>query len=266
MLMYHPDTEHLGDGSRYHKGWLGRYAPTAGEVAQLITQYAVSPCMWGSGIRKKANFRFAEWFALDFDDGMTLEEAKETFQPFMHVIGTTKSHQKDKRGVVCDRFRVLLKFAKRCTSRDDYEATARYLVRKYKADTACVDAGRFFWPCKDIAVSKYYGKVIGIVDSSAEKEKREKFVKRREQSWKTLYPQGQIPAHVQNKLQFGVVAGKRNVTCFGIGADLASLGFSESEIISLIQSSAILSNDFTLTEAQKAVRSGMRKSKTPQGQ
>lgn len=45
---------------------------------------------------------------LDIDDGLTIIEAKETFKDYKYLIATTKSHQKEKSGKVCDRFRVIL--------------------------------------------------------------------------------------------------------------------------------------------------------------
>lgn len=44
----------------------------------------------------------------DIDDGMTLQEAKDMFFKYKYLIATTKSHQKDKKGIVCDRFRLIL--------------------------------------------------------------------------------------------------------------------------------------------------------------
>lgn len=257
--MFHEDKTHIGDGSKYWKGWRGVYAPTAGELANLATEYAISPCMWGGGIRKKANFRYAEWLGLDFDEVVTLDDAQKSFEKHLYVIGTTKSHQKEKNGVVCDRFRVFLRFGDRCVSAEDYEATARKFVRRYGADPACVDAARFFWPCQDVVAFKWWGKIINAVDSALEKKKMEKAAEKRKQSWASLYPKGNIPIRVQNKLKFGVPKGRRNIACFGIGADLASQGFSKEEIMSLIQNSPILANDFTLSEAEKAVISGMKK-------
>lgn len=46
------------------------------------------------------------WF--DFDDGLSIEEATKLFKHYKFLIYTTKSHQKDKKGLVCDRFRMVL--------------------------------------------------------------------------------------------------------------------------------------------------------------
>ena len=46
--------------------------------------------------------------AWDLDEGMTLEEAKARLSGYVYIIYTTKSHQKDKNGIICDRFRILM--------------------------------------------------------------------------------------------------------------------------------------------------------------
>lgn len=43
----------------------------------------------------------------DVDDGLSLLEAKTIFQKYKYFICTTKSHQQDKKGKVCDRFRII---------------------------------------------------------------------------------------------------------------------------------------------------------------
>jgi hypothetical protein len=45
---------------------------------------------------------------LDVDDGLSIKEAKQKFKEYKSLIYTTKSHQQDKKGVTCDRFRVII--------------------------------------------------------------------------------------------------------------------------------------------------------------
>lgn len=45
---------------------------------------------------------------LDVDDGLSIKEAESLFQRFNYLLATTKSHQKDKGGKICDRFRLIL--------------------------------------------------------------------------------------------------------------------------------------------------------------
>ena len=46
--------------------------------------------------------------AFDIDEGMTIEEAKDVLQNYTYLIYTTRSHQKEKNGVIVDRFRILM--------------------------------------------------------------------------------------------------------------------------------------------------------------
>lgn len=48
------------------------------------------------------------FLCLDIDDGLTIEEAKKRFSKYNYFLCTTKSHQKEKKGHICDRFRIIL--------------------------------------------------------------------------------------------------------------------------------------------------------------
>lgn len=264
MLMYHENTRDIGKAEMYAKGWRGHVACTAGEVAKLITSYATSPYMWASGIRKKENFRVADWVGLDFDKGMTLEEAKKTFDPYLHIIGTTKSHQKQK-GVEppCDRYRVMLRLATTVKNPEQMEMTVKSLMRKYGADAKATDNARYFWPCSEIVVCKYYGKVLHPIDIEEVRKARERANNRMMQRIKKrehFFPGRQIPASVKKKLEYGVQPGQRNTACYGFGADLGKKGYSDTEILEMVVSGgSIIASDFTEKEALGAIRSGMKK-------
>lgn len=45
---------------------------------------------------------------LDIDEGMTISEAQEALSMYQYILYTTKSHQKEKNGIVCDRFRIII--------------------------------------------------------------------------------------------------------------------------------------------------------------
>ena len=46
--------------------------------------------------------------AFDIDEGWSIAEATDTLAPYTYLIYTTRSHNKDKHGIVCDRFRILI--------------------------------------------------------------------------------------------------------------------------------------------------------------
>ena len=150
-----------------------------------------------------------------------------------------------------------MKFQNRCVSKDDYEFTCRQWVKKHNADKACVDAARFFWPCKEIVSVNYIGKLVEVLDSKDYSEKKRKKEAERFKKMSRMYPDKSIPMHIQNKLKFGTF--NRTHACYGIGADLTTLGFSKDEIISLVKKSAIISDGFNLDEAISAIRNGIKK-------
>jgi hypothetical protein len=261
--MYHENTRDIGRANMYASGWRAKYLPTAGEIAQYIVKYPNSPCMWANGDRKKANFRCADWIGLDFDEGMTLEEAKTTFEPFLHVIGTTKSHQKDKNGKVCDRFRVFLKLADRITDPEQMELTTKKLVRKYGADSKATDNARMFWPCEEVVVCKYHGKIvhpISIEEMQRIEERRKRSIVEYEQRLQKYYaPSGSLPSRYRRMLEHGVPDGDRNNRTFQIAKELAKVGRSESDVFHEIFFSNIWGgNEKERREVQNTVSSAFR--------
>lgn len=70
-----------------------------------------SNLMWDKGI-KKPKFLQTEkidCIILDIDDGMSIKQFQDMFKKYKYVIGTTKSHQQEKKGLICDRFRAVIK-------------------------------------------------------------------------------------------------------------------------------------------------------------
>jgi hypothetical protein len=104
-----------------------------------------APVIYSDGYRQEKSFVQSEVLALDFDNGMSLDGAVRKFAPFRHIIGTTKSH-----GINGDRFRVLLFFTNPITSLDVFKQTMKVYTGIHKADKACKDGARFFYPCKTI--------------------------------------------------------------------------------------------------------------------
>lgn len=88
--------------------------------------------------------------ALDIDDGMTLNEARALFEPYKNIIATTKSHQKDKNGKVCDRFRVILKCDKPITlDAEEFKNMMMEVHQEYSfVDKQCSNVSRFYYPSK----------------------------------------------------------------------------------------------------------------------
>jgi hypothetical protein len=94
---------------------------------------------------------------LDIDDGIPIEAAKTFFGEWDCWIATTKSHQKEKNGLICDRFRVvLLPNIKIKMDADTYSEFMANIMDGLGgfADPSCKDASRFYYGFKESEVWK----------------------------------------------------------------------------------------------------------------
>ena len=84
---------------------------------------------------------------LDFDSHTTIDAARRMFAPYEAVIATTKSHQSEKNGVVCDRFRVLLPTETPITlSAEEYRDMYLHLASTIEGiDANCGDMAHMFY-------------------------------------------------------------------------------------------------------------------------
>jgi hypothetical protein len=138
-------------------GWTPKY------LEMVISSRIWSPIKFKEGIRKESHYLVSIVAALDFDGPETpLSWAQETFRDYDATIGTTKSHQKEKNGITCDRYRVLLWFKEAIYDAATYKHNMGLLINKYRADKACKDAARFFFPCVDI-VESHGGGTVDVV-------------------------------------------------------------------------------------------------------
>lgn len=99
-------------------------------VSSDYRQY--SPFLFKDGTKKSENWNNENQniLILDIDDGLTIDKAKETFKGFKYFICTTKSHQKEKKGLVCDRFRIILPIINNPIG-DDYFSYMRNLEKMF---------------------------------------------------------------------------------------------------------------------------------------
>ncbi len=105
------------------------------------------------GIRRKENYYHRQsLIILDVDDGMTLQQAKHLFSNYKCVIGTTRNHQKEKNGIICDRFRIIL--VPNQVMKFDPDTYYEFMINVYSYlgqsfDRACADASRMYFSSKD---------------------------------------------------------------------------------------------------------------------
>lgn len=140
----------------------------------LQGEYLYSAADFSGGKRKQENFLRASLIILDFDSGLTIAEAKEKFSGFKYIIATTRSHQKEKHGVTCDRFRVILFADQVIESREDFRSLMQELTLMYGSDPACKDAARAFFTAPDCQVYENSGALFPIADALAEARRKER--------------------------------------------------------------------------------------------
>lgn len=122
----------------------------------LQTAVALSTCGNYSAGKFEKNYRSVKtWLGgntmliYDVDNGTTIEEAKSMFLDTPCAIMPTKSHQKEKNGVVCDRFRVFLPLAKPIdfTDAKRFKRIMKNVSESFNLafDTATADPSRMFF-------------------------------------------------------------------------------------------------------------------------
>ena len=119
-----------------------------------------SPFIYNENYRKESNtiLNKTNCIMLDFDDGITLEKAKKLFDTYNVIIATTKSHQKEKNGIICDRFRVILPtdYFEDITI-DEYKQMMSLLILRYGSDNATKDVARYYYAYLESEIFINYG-------------------------------------------------------------------------------------------------------------
>lgn len=107
-----------------------------------------SPAQFNECKRKSANFKgFADFIVLDFDEGWN-SSLDALFNQWYGFKVPTKSHMKEKNGIICERYRIILLLGTPINlSYTSYKRLYKHIIKdlKLSADTSCVDATRFYY-------------------------------------------------------------------------------------------------------------------------
>lgn len=228
------------DGAAYARGFKLADTNDVERIKKAICGWVWSPCIWTDGVRRQENFQRADWCVLDVDSPeMTLDDACRRFCDMQHVIGTTKSHQKDKGGVTCDRYRVLLRFERPILSLADYRYTMRKIVQRYPVDQQPKDGARFFYPCTRIVQSSADGYGEDVFEAPAHYNDPN-FQTRKYAAAGTITPFSRWA------LSALVPKGERNTTWYRAAKDLTKAGKDPMEILRLIVDSKTYAGQVSL--------------------
>jgi len=245
----------------WKKGYKKQFFNSLEDVAKLLRSNfrCISAGFFKDGEAKNDNWLGQCFLILDVDDGLTLEDAKEYFNGYECIIATTRSHQKEKNGKVCDRFRVLLPTAEpiEC-DKDTYAEAMQYLLKNefFFADPACKDVSRIFFTRRDSEIfilhgGKYFDfkDVLKIVEKiknlkiwANEKEKKQAkqannigsgYVAKSIETKKEWYEANWLTKKMWEKLNRDVkfVKGNRNNALYAWGRHLKDdVGLSNEQI------------------------------------
>lgn len=114
-------------------------------------------CKLKNEIRNDKNFDgFVDLLILDIDDGCTINQAIQLFNKFEFFLITTKSHQKLKNDLICDRFRVFLHLEKTIFIKEQIEQIYSDILTIYPfLDSACRNVSRLFYSSPKDAYTYY---------------------------------------------------------------------------------------------------------------
>lgn len=232
MISYHLNQSF--DSKHYGYGFKTADVVDMKRIAKCMTKYVWSPCIWKDGRRSQQNFIAARFCVLDFDDGeMTLAEAKNIFCDCVHIIGTTKSHQKVKNNIVCDRFRVLFVFAHPIEDLRLYRWNMHKYMRNYPCDKSCKDGARFFYPCQEIVSISSEGYKQDIFLNVPDTFEKPKIIPSCMISSKT------IPNRIINEFNRKYTMNNRHSAIYRFACLLSPYDFTPSEILMRIKQSEV---------------------------
>lgn len=146
-----------------------RFHLSLNEILSFIINNHYSVRHFKYNRRNKKNAQKTKVIVLDIDEPQisypAINSIKNKLKDYNHILSTTKSHQIEKNGVICDRYRIILF----CIDFiDDGKLYKKQIldVSNYlglKCDEKCVDLGRFFYKSQEVISHNFNGKSFELV-------------------------------------------------------------------------------------------------------
>lgn len=130
---------------RTKAGWKSKYVlwkDVVNVVSNSNVQY--SPFEWRNGYKTPKNWSNdkQDCIVLDIDDGLTIPQIQKRLNRYTYCLATTKTHQKEKKGITCDRFRVIIK-AINVSNKSDIFFRAMKLFAPYNDEQTLMKTASF---------------------------------------------------------------------------------------------------------------------------
>jgi hypothetical protein len=203
------------------------------DLAEVVILSSWSPSVFANEYRSIKNTLHTGVLALDYDEGRpTLAEMIDTLkrENIRHVIATTQSHDKPKKGVVCDRFRVIIDTTNNpSTNKDQYHAQIKHFYRRWpEPDKSCKDPSRFYFPCREV-VSVYDGDPVSWPKPPSMDSINSKLQLQRHRKI-TRSKAGVLPRRVDRFINNGEYKDSRRLESYYASAELARCGWQFDQV------------------------------------
>jgi hypothetical protein len=215
------------------------------DLAAILSSECWSPGYFSERKRLIRNLIGINLLVLDVDAGCSLADACETFKPYKHIIATSRSHQKEKNGVVCDRFRVVLFLSESLSKDSDFKATWSRAAKLWPfIDSACKDSSRFFYPSPNIISINRTGRAFDVsihVPEPAPKPMVE---------IPDGAPKGELWKSTLKFLLEGAPAGTRHNALVSAVGNMREQGYQPHEVIEALEKMIEIGGDWTPSVTQ----------------
>lgn len=231
----------------FTKGWWTVDCRAFTVLEDILTSHVWSPIVFNGGHRLGANFREARWLALDFDTPeYDLEQCKSDWCDTIHVIGTTKNHQKQKGDhPPCDRFRLVVPFVATITCPRTYEHNFKVIGARYGADTQVKDRARLFFPCQEIVSVVKEGEFQPIIEAPVEAPP-------------PVVDQCRVSGYARWFLKTKIPIGERSIACYRAAKDILRMGKSDHDALAAILGSATYVSEPPSEHAMGKIRGAVK--------
>lgn len=257
------------------------------DIPEIVKSgYCYSACSFKDDYRKDDNYTGNEYvLILDIDSDCTIDQAKEIFKQYNFFIITTKSHNKEKNGVVCDRFRIFIELDEIINCSIKRESFINNIMTRYPfCDSSCRNRSRFFYSSpNDAIVISNKGNKMKVISSKIDfkapiKQKQaisntntRGVYKLNELSGLWINEYGETLEHTdgeiseQSKLKGAItildrefVKGQRNHTMFKVAAMLLKDGLDQDSVANFLIEENNRRDGMPLNELIACIKSAVR--------
>ena len=264
--------DHESQATKFHKIQLNTFRDIIHKIT--IPSLPWSPNIFSDGYRRGKSFAGCDLLVFDYDNGTpTINQAADFFSSkgLAHIIGTTKSHQKEKivKGSKkikppCDRFRVVIPAVGFANNIAQFNYQMRMVSKHIKGvDTSCAEGARFYWPCTDI-VKNNSGDIYKAVKPKSLEYIAKKIEKLKKDDLE-LGKCGYIPDEIRAFIRIGAVQGERRPSLFKYAARLTRLGWCEGRIYSALLEAPFYKEDLNIDDMMRQIKRGILYGKGNEG-